>query len=75
MKILIVCPSYRRADKLETPDYLKDILVVVCESQEAEYREKNPKVRFAVCPDKVQGNIARVRNWILDTYLPLFMWW
>lgn len=62
----IAVPSYRRPDRLETPETLREIEVYIDPEEEAEYRERNPGVRFHVCPDGVQGNISRVRNYILD---------
>lgn len=69
MNIALACPTYKRADNLETPSYLPSINVVVRESEADEYRQKNPSVHFVVCPDGAQGNVARVRNWMLDHFL------
>ncbi len=69
MKIMLAAPSFKRPDMLETPAYIPEITVVVCQGQEEEYRKRNPDVTFSICPDAVQGNISRVRNWILDTFL------
>ena len=59
-------PSYNRAEKLTTLDLFPNAIVVCCESQAEAYREANPGAEIMACPDKVQGNIARVRNWIIN---------
>lgn len=40
------------------------IPLVVAESEAEEYRKG--KNEIVTCPDSVQGNVSRVRNWILD---------
>lgn len=68
--ILICCPSYKRADQVDTLRYLRGITVYVSESEASLYRYHNQRAaaggKIVAMPDKVQGNIARVRNWILD---------
>jgi hypothetical protein len=65
--ILVCCPSYKRPF-VETLAYLPHCRVYVAESEEAEYRRQNigKGLDLKTMPDKIQGNIARVRNWILD---------
>ena len=65
MEYTIFIPSYNRAGEISTLELFPEAVIVCCESQEEMYRKANPKAKFLVCPDKVQGNIARVRNWIL----------
>jgi len=60
----IYCASYKRADICKTHKYIKDITYVVMESEADEYRKIHDKV-WAI-PDKVQGNLARVWNYILN---------
>lgn len=60
----VVSPSYHRPTTCQTHRYLPDVHYVVAESEAAAYRATHPHV--IAMPDPVQGNIARVRNWILD---------
>lgn len=69
MKIGYYSPSYRRTKIVETHRYLPWIKYVVMESEAQEYRNNNPGVIFKTCPDKVQGNFPRVKNWIIDNYM------
>lgn len=63
-EIGIYCPSYKRADGITTQLYLKNALYVVCESQVDDYLRNNHKCW--VVPDREQGNLCRIRNYILD---------
>lgn len=65
MKISICCPSYKRPEKIETARYLPGVRVYVSPEEFGEYREKNPKVEIIRCDQGVQGNVSRVRNFIL----------
>lgn len=65
MKVSVCCPSYRRPKKVETADYLPFVKVYIDKSEEVVYRENNPNLEIKVCPDGVQGNLCRVRNYIL----------
>lgn len=65
-EILVCCPSYKRAERVETLRYLPEICVYVSESERVNYQKANPRANIQAMPTKVQGNIARVRNWILD---------
>lgn len=60
----IYSPSYRRADLVITHHLLPRLTYVVAESEAEDYRKRGLRV-WAV-PDKVQGNVARIRNYILD---------
>ena len=60
----IYVASYKRADICKTHKYLKDITYVVMEKEKKEY-EKVHKNLWVV-PNEVQGNLARVWNFILD---------
>lgn len=64
MKIEIFAPSYRRPDDAFTQKYLPDCTYVVAK-KEAKAYERNGHRVWAV-PDKFQGNLCRVRNYILD---------
>jgi len=61
----IAIPSYKRADRLVGRDYFKSALYVVPESQADEYIAQVGKRRVVAIPDRVDGNMARKRNWIL----------
>lgn len=63
MKIII--PSYKRPNTCITPHYLKNAIVLVNESEEDLYREAIPN-ELMVMPDSLGGNMARVRNFILN---------
>lgn len=64
-RIAICIPSYRRADKVRTLGVCPFATVYVDEHDADAYRERNDAEIF-VMPDGIQGNIARVRNWILE---------
>lgn len=66
MNISVNIPSYKRP-KVKTLKYLPFAKVWVDESEVDEYRAENPNAEIIACPKGVQGNIARVRNYILDT--------
>lgn len=68
MKIIYLSPSYRRPEKSITQEAYPFVKLVVAESERAEYESNGNEV--VACPDEVQGNISRVRNWILEQYLP-----
>lgn len=65
MKIALCCPSYRRPE-VKTLRYLPFCRVYVDHKEAPAYREKNPGAEIVECPEGVQGNVARVRNYILD---------
>ncbi len=71
MNFDILSPSYRRADSATTQDYLPACTYVVAKSEKKAY-EKAGKCVVAV-PDSVQGNVCRVRNWILDHSNPVLI--
>lgn len=67
MSTISVCiPSYKRPDRVKTLKVAPFASLYVDESEEDEYRRCNPGARVVSMPSGVQGNIARVRNWILD---------
>ncbi|MEW6505507.1 MAG: hypothetical protein AB1457_16235 [Chloroflexota bacterium] len=66
MRITINAPSYKRPGGVETLLYLPDCQVWVCETEEGEYRRRNPGAKIISVPKGVQGNLSRIRNWILD---------
>lgn len=64
MKIKYFAPSYKRPQKSITQITYPDVTIVVCESEAEDYIKNGNDI--IVCPDNVQGNLCRVRNWILD---------
>lgn len=67
MNIGYFSPSYKRAEKSKTQLLYNNIKLIVAEKEKELYEENGNIIE--VCPDEIQGNIARVRNYILDTYL------
>lgn len=66
MNIGYFIPSYKRPDhKIKTYSFAPFAPLVVAESEARDYRVNWDNI--VVCPDHVQGNLCRVRNWILDT--------
>lgn len=63
-KIGVFAPSYKRADMVKTHLILSNVIYVVMESEAKDYRARGLNVRSI--PDEVQGNVARVRNYILE---------
>lgn len=68
MKISVCCPSYKR-DEVKSFRFFGDILkVYVCETEYDRYIENNKEFEkcFVKVPYGVQGNVARIRNYILN---------
>ena len=65
LKIVICCPSYKRP-KVETLQYIPDIKIYVDAAEYDEYCRVNPGANIVKCAKGIQGNIARVRNYIID---------
>lgn len=68
MKIAVCCPSYKR-DEVKSFRFFGDILkVYVCETEYDRYIENNKGFEkcFVKVPYGVQGNVARIRNYILN---------
>ena len=63
MKILI--PSYNRPGNVATLDFVPSAMVVVPESQRADYEKSYPGKVISI-PDEKDGNVAKKRNAILD---------
>lgn len=62
--INILSPSWKRPKSCTSHKYFTDMQYVVCESQADDYIKEGLPV--LICPDSAQGNVSRVRNWILD---------
>ena len=67
MRISVNCPSYKRP-KVETLDYLPFCKVWVDVGEVEAYRKANPDhvENIISCPKGVQGNVSRIRNWIIE---------
>lgn len=66
MNISINIPSYKRP-KVKTLEYLPFCQVWVDNGEYEDYVKANPQgTKIIECPDGVQGNSCRVRNYILD---------
>lgn len=67
MKISINCPSYKRP-KVETLKYLPFVKVWVDHKEYDDYIKLNPgfEENIISCPEGIQGNVSRIRNYILD---------
>ncbi|OGV45845.1 MAG: hypothetical protein A2017_18260 [Lentisphaerae bacterium GWF2_44_16] len=63
MDIRFFAPSYKRPVKSITQIRYPFVKLVVMESEAAKYRANGNDI--TTCPDKVQGNVCRVRNWII----------
>lgn len=65
MRIKFFAPSYKRPERSITQINYPEVKLVVRESEKEEYLENGNNI--VVCPDSAQGNLCRVRNWILET--------
>lgn len=65
-EILLAVPSYRRPGNVETLKLLPSATVFVAEAEGDAYRAANPLANIVTVPNEVQGNLCRVRNWIMD---------
>jgi hypothetical protein len=66
MEYEIYAPTYKRPKDIFTHKYFKNIKYVVSESEIEEYKKYSPDCNYWVCPDSAQGNLCRVRNWIME---------
>lgn len=71
MQISINCPSYKRP-KVKTLEYITSCKVWVAEREYEDYIKENPGFENNIIsvPNEVQGNVCRIRNYILDQELP-----
>lgn len=65
MNIAICCPSYKRP-KVKTLNYIPWCRVYVDGSEYDDYVKENEGANIIRCKDGIQGNLCRVRNYILD---------
>jgi len=64
MNYTIYAPTYKRAKLCKTHKYLTNIIYVVRESEAKDY--KNVHDKLWIVPDSAQGNLCRIRNYILN---------
>lgn len=64
--IHIAIPSWHRADAVKTLQVFPNASIWCCESQADDYMRNYGKKRVRVNPDKIEGNFARKKNYILD---------
>lgn len=62
----IYIPTYKRAGNMITQNIFPNAIVVCPESQLKDYEYAYPGMKFKPCPDSVEGNMAKKRNWIKD---------
>ena len=67
MKIGYFAPSYKRPQKSTTQILYPFVKLVVKEDEAEKYKANRNDI--IVAPNDKQGNLCRIRNWILDTYL------
>lgn len=65
MRISVNAPSYKRAKNVKTLSYLPFCRIWVDEAEAEDYRKYNQGAEIVSCPKGVQGNLCRVRNYIL----------
>ena len=66
MKISVNAPSYKRPDDVKTLSYLPFCKIWVDNKEYQDYKNNYPKADIISCPDGIQGNLCRIRNYILD---------
>jgi len=66
MKVVIACPSYKRPNGVDTLAYLPSTKVYVSASEFEAYKKNYPKANIISVDPKFQGNLCRIRNYILD---------
>lgn len=64
--IKIVCPSYKRAGRVKAVKLFNKLTLAVHECERDEYMEAYPDNPLIVIPDHKRGNMAKVRNHILN---------
>lgn len=67
MDVVICAPSYRRPTAVDTLKYLPSCRIYVSRAEEAAYRRANPEADIVAVDPKHQGNLCRIRNYILDS--------
>lgn len=66
MKISINSPSYKRPGNIDILNYISFAQIWVCESEFNQYKKHHRGAKIISCKKGIQGNLARIRNHILD---------
>lgn len=66
MNIKVCCPSYKRP-VCKTLNYMPFCKIYVDGSEKSEYQELHPDAQIIGLQEGIQGNVGRVRNYILDS--------
>lgn len=66
MNISVNAPSYKRSKKVLTLDYLPFCRIWVDHKEYEDYKNSYPTADIISCPEGVQGNVSRIRNYILE---------
>jgi len=61
----VISPSYKRAGDVEIRKWMPSVILAVHEFEAEEYKKKEGG-ELMIIPDYLRGNIAKVRNYILD---------
>lgn len=65
--VSIITPSYKRANNVKARCVFGNNLIIACHEFEAEeYKKWNPDNKILVIPDELRGNMAKVRNFMLE---------
>lgn len=64
--LIIAVPSYKRAGKVETIKSIPSSNIFIHKSEYEAYKKFYKKENLVVMPDGLKGNVAKVRNFILD---------
>ena len=67
MKISVNAPSYKRPSDVLTLGYLPFTKIWVDHKEYEAYKASYPDAEIVSCPEGVQGNLCRIRNYILKT--------
>lgn len=67
--IVVCAPSYKRADNIRTKSYLPFINLYVAYEEYEKYIQYNKDTKIIQCEKGIQGNISRVRNYIIKKEL------
>jgi hypothetical protein len=62
----IFAPSHKRPKGKNTHNILPDVFYVVSETEKEEYLQSGEHDKFWFVPPSAQGNLCRIRNYILD---------
>lgn len=67
MKVSFFAPSYKRPEKSITQKNYPQVKLVVRESEAEEYIKNGNDI--VIVPDSAQGNLCRIRNYIIDNLM------